>query len=362
MRTFINIALVLGFALSTSVVHAHHSINAVFDSSQNTTVEGVVDRMSFGNPHVIVYFNVIDENGEQQEWTAEGGAATLLRREGWDQNALQKGQHIQITGFPSRHGTPMVLMRSANLLDPRTGAVLGAVGSGISDVADTSSIPMLLANGLPNLTGAWTQSAGGRPTAANAPGAAPGGMGAPPAGPPAGGRPGRPQIPHNEIGAALQAEYDDTQDPQMRCEPPGMVRQFAFTPHPVSVQQFDDYVVISNEEYGGSKTIYFDDRDLLGGDHTLLGQSIARYEGQKLIIETTNLLAAQSFSFGGFLSDQTTTVETYQRAPDANGGSVLTMEIAITDPGYLTEPWAFSWEKSYSAGYEFVEQKCVAIN
>ncbi len=358
MRKIIHIGLILGLFLSASNIQAHHSFSATF-TDEEITVEGVVDRMSFTNPHVIVYFNVTDEDGNQQEWMSEGSAATLMRNRGWTRDTLVEGDYIRVTGNSTRNGSPMVSMGTLVMVDPATGAVLGAPGEETTQVAAAvdQTLPLVRADGLPNLTGAWTNAIRDR---------GPGGAGRPDAGGPGAGGPGgergpgggRSAMPYNEIGAALQAEYDPINDPQVQCEPPGLVRQAGFTPHPVKIEQFDDHVVISYEEYGSVRTIYFDDRDLVGGEHTHLGQSIARYEGQKLIVETTHLRSNLTNPGGNALSDQTTTVETYYRAPDANGRSFLTLEMVITDPGYLTEPYTMSWTKPYTADYEFIEVDC----
>lgn len=336
-------ALLFLAAFWLSSADAHHSFSATF-TDEIITVEGVVERMSFSNPHVIVFFNVTEDNGEQQEWMSEGSAATLLRNRGWSRDSLVKGDYIRVTGNSTRNGSPMVSMEEIHLVNPQTGAIVGTPGEQSTEVAEvavvSNSIPMTRADGLPNLTGAWTNAIRNR-----------GGAGA-------GERRGPPALPFNEVGAALQAEFDPINDPQVQCEPPGLVRQAGFTPHPYRVEQFDDHVVLSYEEYGSVRTIYFDDRDLVGGEHTNLGQSIARYEGQKLIIETTHLLANLSSTAGNMLSDQTTTVETYYRSEDVDGRSFLNMEMVITDPLYLAEPHTMSSTKPYTAGYEFIAVDC----
>ena len=358
MQKIMSLGLLTGLFLFTPAAIAHHSFSATF-TDEIISVEGVVDRMSFSNPHVIVFFNVTDENGQQREWMSEGDAATLMRRQGWDANTLEQGDYIKVTGNSTRNGSPMVSMGSINFVDPRTGAVLGSPGTDERVAEATAQIPMLLADGRPNLSGAWGRG-GGNQRPANA-GDGPGDRGA--AGPGGDGREGREgrggglAMPYNEIGAALQAEFDPVNDPQVQCEPPGLVRQVG-TPHPVRIEQFDDHVVISFEEYGGVRTIYFDDRDLVGGEHSHLGQSIARYEGETLVIETTHLRANLTNPGGNGLSDQTTTIETYSRLADANGSSGLNMEMVITDPGHLTEAWTRSWQKYYSADYEFIEVDC----
>ena len=211
--------------------------------------------------------------------------------------------------------------------------VIGSPDDGESNQEVAASIPMQLADGRPNLTGSWTRGGLGRSRS-------------------------RPPAPFNEAGAALQEVYDPVNDPQVQCEPPGVVRQVAFTPHPARVQQFDDHIVLSYEEYGGVRTIYFDDRDLVGGAHSNFGQSIARYEGQKLIIETTHLLANLTSPSGNAITEQTTTVETYYRNEDVEDASALAMDMVITDPGHLTATWTLGWVKYYTPGYEFIEVDC----
>lgn len=351
-------------ALLSFPAAAHHSFAATF-TEETITVKGVVERLSFTNPHVIVYFKVTDESGKQQEWMSEGNAATLLRRQGWARDTLEKGDHIQITGNSSRNGSPMVSMESVDFLDPKTGVVLGPVGSQERVAEASTTNPMKLANGLPNLSGAWARvrnrgaRAGGDDRAAGG-GRAMGAGGGRAMG--AGGGPdrgaGRAAVPFNEEAAALQAKFDPLNDPQVQCEPPGLVRQAGSTPHPSRIAQFDDHVVLSYEEYGGVRKIYFDDRDLVDGEHTHLGQSIARYDGEKLIIETTHLRGNLTNPGGNALSDQTTTRETYSRSPDANDSSVLNMEMIVTDPGHLTKPWVLSSQRTLIADYEFIEVDC----
>lgn len=322
----------------TAPVNAHHSFAATF-TEEIIVVEGVVERVKFSNPHVIVYFTVTDEAGKETTWLAEGGSATSLRNSGWDKETLGKGDFIRVTGQSTRNGSPMVSMQDAGSverLDSETGTVVETVGGEEQEQVAVYR-PLQLANGWPNMTGAWTGEATGR-------------VGAP--------IDNVPPFAYNEVGAAIQAKFDPANDPQVHCEPPGLVRQAGFTPHPVRIQQFSDRVVISYEEYGGVRKVYFDDRDHVSDEKTHLGQSIARYEGQKLIIESKNLLPNLSATNGNLLSDQTTTVETYYREDLADGGAVLKMDLVATDPGHLTAPWKFTWGKYAEDGYEFFEVEC----
>ena len=88
-----------------------------------------------------------------------------------------------------------------------------------------------------------------------------------------------------------------------------------------------------------------------------MGQSVARYEDQSLIVETTHLLGSISCPWGNKLTDLTTMVETYIRLEEINGRSALNMDMIITF-GHVTKPWVLSWQTSFTPNYEFVEQDC----
>ena len=317
---------------------AHHSFAASFVDDEIVR-EGVINRYIFRNPHVLIYMDVMDENGEQTEWMVEGSAATSLRNRGWSAETVHPGEHVRITGKAGRDGKPMISMENVEVLDADSRTVLRNPSQELNEsqaaAAEIVSIPLRLADGRPNLTGAWVQGRGGP------------------------GFRNHRLPPFNEAGAALQAQWDPINDPQVACEDPSLVRQGGFTPHPVRIEQYDDHVAISYEEYGGVRTIYFDDRDI-SDEYRRLGQSIARYEGDTLVIESTRIPANPTGTPGHWLSDQTTTVETYRRLDDPTQGSMVEMEMIIRDPGYLTEPWEMVWKKLYRENYEFIPVECYA--
>ncbi len=337
MRT--PIALSLGLILTTNVASAHHSFTASFTDEQIER-EGIVERYIFKNPHVLLYISVIDDAGEATQWMVEGMAATSLRSAGWSNETIPIGTHVRINGRAGRNNKPMISMGSIETLDPETRVVLESlpirrIDEDPDPEREILSIPPLLADGRPNLTGAWGRSSGGP------------------------GFRNHRAPPFNEIGEALQAEWDAINDPQVACEDPGLVRQAGFTPHPVRIEQYDDHVVISYEEYGGVRTIYFDDRDS-GDEFVALGRSVARYVDEKLIIESSHMPGNASGAPGNRLSDQTTTVETYRRLDDPTQGPMVEMEMIINDPGHLYEPWEMVWKKLYTENYEFIAVECHA--
>jgi len=283
---------------------------------------------------------VTNEDGTVTRWMSEGGSATGKRRDGWDRNTIQPGQKIRVTGDSTHDGSPMVSMETVELLDANSGAVVKTLGEHTN--ADTAQqlvmLPLKLKDGRPNLTGAWDRIRGGS-------------------------RGGRPEEldgvpPFNAAGEAAQTAYKTADDPQIFCEPPGVVRQAGFTPHPVRITQNDDHVVLEYEEYGGRRVVYFGDELPAPGEKSHLGDSVARYEGDALIIESRNLLSNPSQPWGYQTSDQVSTVEIYKRADEPQIGSIVTAKMIVTDPGYLSEPWELNRDRFYSEGYEFIENDC----
>lgn len=339
MKTLLMVSV--GLIIVSSQANGHHSFAASFVDTEIVR-EGVVNRYIFKNPHVLMYMTVTDDNGEETEWMVEGSAATSLRSAGWSAGSIEVGEHVRITGRAGRDNKPMISMGNVEVLDPETRVVLrNPAVRGFPAEQDNSeilSIPLLLADGRPNLSGAWARGRGGP------------------------GFRNHRAPPFNETGTALQAQWDPADDPQVACENPTLVRQGGFTPHPVRIEQFDDHVVISYEEYGGVRTIYFDGRDVGSAGDSLvkLGRSTARYEDDKLIIESTHIPAGPTGTPGNQLSDQTTTVETFRRLDDPTQGPMVEMEMIINDPGNLYEPWEMVWKKLYVEGYEFIDVECHA--
>lgn len=126
-KVIAGLMVVLGFAIYAGSVSAHHSFAAEFDANQPKTIQGHVTRISWSNPHVWIYMNVIDESGEVVNWGFEMGAPHQVRRSGWDRTTLKPGDEIIVDGFLARNGTPNLNARNVTWAD--TGTKLGAASS-----------------------------------------------------------------------------------------------------------------------------------------------------------------------------------------------------------------------------------------
>lgn len=358
MKKLICSLIIAGSILGSPAVLAHHSFSATFQADAKITIEGVVTKFSFKNPHVLVYLDVTNADGTTTEWVSEGAAATLMRRSGWATDEVKPGDRISVYGDSTHDGSPMTSIDVVKFLDDKGNPVAEITPQGArqdisTEVAEATArgnrgggggrrnttfnvlpvIPMQTESGHPNFSTAWSNH----------------GM--------AGSRPTPPDLPLSDAGKAVQAAFILENDPQVFCDAPGLSRQAGMTPHPYKITQHEDRVVFEYEEYAGYREIFFDDRNAKG-IKTHLGDSIARYEGDTLVIETTNLLSNHSAPTGQTLSDQATIVERYKRTDNEQYGSVLTLEMTLSDPLYLTEDYVWVKQKANVGEYEFIENDC----
>ncbi len=99
-----------GVLVISSPMSAHHS-NAVVDKDRLVASTGVVTRLAFVNPHVAIYWNVEDEEGNVTEWYASGADPVGLGRVGWNNKTWKPGDRILVQGHPLRDGRPLMAFR-----------------------------------------------------------------------------------------------------------------------------------------------------------------------------------------------------------------------------------------------------------
>ena len=97
----------VGSALIISAVATAHHGGAAYDGSETVEVVGKVSRFEFVNPHVLIYANVTDEEGNVVEWSGELTSPNRLARSGrgavqWHKDIFQVGDGITLIGNPAQ--------------------------------------------------------------------------------------------------------------------------------------------------------------------------------------------------------------------------------------------------------------------
>ena len=135
-------------------------------------------------------------------------------------------------------------------------------------------------------------------------------------------------------------QWTNKYDPVMTCQPLGVPRQGP----PRRIYQTDNDVTFiylggdAGGGYGEYRIIPTDNRKRDANaefDITYLGNSVGRWEGDTLVIDSTSFIDTTWLGRGGlFHSDQMHVVEKFTRQGDA-----LLYDVTVEDPEVLVEPW-----------------------
>jgi hypothetical protein len=114
-------------------VFAHHSFEVEYDVKKPVTVNGVVTKIEWTNPHAHVYVDVADEKGAVTSWNFEMASPNILQRNGWSRRSLNVQDKVTIVGFSGRAVATRGIVTSITLPDGR------ALFAGAGPDADGSS-------------------------------------------------------------------------------------------------------------------------------------------------------------------------------------------------------------------------------
>jgi len=81
---------------------AHHTW--AVDRTRPVTVKGTVTGVNWSNPHVEIFLDAKDGNGNVEKWTAGGPSTGRMAGSGWDRNILKQGDIITAIGYPATDG------------------------------------------------------------------------------------------------------------------------------------------------------------------------------------------------------------------------------------------------------------------
>jgi hypothetical protein len=128
MRTRFTTTLVaLGLTAASGAALAHHGASVVYDLSQHLTMTGTVTEFQFVNPHVLIFFEVTNDDGSKTVWSAGLTSPNrLARSDGWSKDMFKAGDTVTITGSPARAGAPSLWVEG--VLDGDGNSLLGGPG------------------------------------------------------------------------------------------------------------------------------------------------------------------------------------------------------------------------------------------
>lgn len=213
-----------------------------------------------------------------------------------------------------------------------------------------------LANGRPNLSGLWRgATAFGRGRAA----------GPPPEGPPRagfldvganieGGLPFQPWA--RELRAEREAS-GSADNPEAHCLPMGNM-QFHTQGAPRKYVQSPELLIILYEASMGIRQIFTDGRPSPDNDPQpwFYGYSIGRWQGDELVVTTTNFRDGEWLDIlGSPLTDAATVTEVFRRPSFGR----MEIDITVDDPRAYTAPWTVRVNQEIMLDQELIEFVCL---
>jgi len=85
---------------------AHHSFAAEFDADKTVTLQGVVSKVDWINPHIFVYVDVKDSAGKITTWELQSLPPLFFRGSGLTKDVLLSNkQEVTFTANPAKDGT-----------------------------------------------------------------------------------------------------------------------------------------------------------------------------------------------------------------------------------------------------------------
>ena len=147
-----------------------------------------------------------------------------------------------------------------------------------------------------------------------------------------------------------------TSDPEIKCYLPGVPRA-TYMPYPFQIFQSTKAIFIAYEYAGAVRNVYLKDPGPAPVD-SWMGQSVAKWEGETLVIDVTGFNDQSWFDrAGNHHSDKLHVVERYTRtSPD-----VIAYEATIDDPKTFSRAWKMSMPlyRRQEKNAQLMDFKCV---
>lgn len=110
--------MVLGLALFfTNSAVAHHSWSAIYDVKGDIEIEGVVSKVIWRNPHVVMYFTVDGGTEKEKVYSTASNSVAALARMNVTKELVAVGTKVRVAGYPSRTKEGDFFMNHLLLID-----------------------------------------------------------------------------------------------------------------------------------------------------------------------------------------------------------------------------------------------------
>ena len=320
-----------------SAASGHHAFSAFYDTDNIGDIRGELIEVFWVNPHTS--FRIRTEDGEV--WNVETAPVNRLQRIGLE-GSVDVGDQVTFTGAFSRLGRNEILATNMTLpsgeevlLDPgfarRLGLADRVAGNPGEPSGSEAAVETAQQEGIFRV---WSRA-----------------------------RSPDDRDPERTLTEAALAAVDAwdpvADDPALRCIAPGMPVAMD-TPFPIAFEEGDGQILLRIEQWDGLRTIHMESVPAEEDPaDSIMGHSVGRWEGQTLVVETTNISWPYVDEFGTPKSEDYALVERFTFSED---NSAMVWEATATDPATYTGP-AFLGSVSYAwvPGEEIKPYDCTIV-
>jgi len=307
------LAAVLLAAAAAMPASGHHSA-ALFDTSKQVAIDGVVTKYDWRNPHLYMSLRATDASGAAFDQEIEAGASSVLLPLGLKPDSVAIGERVTVRGNPSKLGPGHTML--GRELVKADGSVLPLnVGSTASRVVPQDvSATSIAGTWLPRRDQFGAFAGGGR-------------------------------FPLTDQGRAAVAAFDARKAAYVDCIP---VTAPTLMLYPVTsvVEVGKDVARLHVDWMSSERVVYLDGRaHPTNAAPSLQGHSIGHWEGGALVVDTTQFTEhKQGNSMSLPSGPRKHLVERFTLSDDHKH---LKYDLVLEDPDYLAAPVTYGAEWDY---------------
>jgi hypothetical protein len=332
-------------AAAPAALRAHHS-TAEYDAATIVEAQGEVTTVLWQNPHIRLEVSTQSFDGVSQLWLLEGQNPGDLDRARIPRDVIEVGDRVTFAGNPSTRRERRMYVTNVLLAD-QTEIVLRANAPPrwsperyLSHLQASVDPARAAADTGEGIFRVWLPTASKTPDWTSDP-------------------------PLTETARAKWQAFDAIRDdPVIDCTPPGMPQVITRSGRYAIrfVRQGED-VVLKNEYRNIDRVIHMTvDHDATGRrPPTPLGWSTGRWDGESLIVTTTDISFPYFQLYGLEGVPQSTEMEIVERFIPTADGATLSYDISATDPRTFTRTVSAEGYRTFrwQPGFEFLPPDCV---
>lgn len=254
-------------ALMTTTAYSHHGFAVHYDVNEQIRIDGRVHEILLRNPHSVVKVSVANANGDDDIWTCETQAGSILKRKGITADRFAVGQRIVIAGSQARRNPHGCEIGSIQFADGDSVTLRSVQGHARIDVNNVSADS---AKESRSVFGSWLRDSFSGP----------------------------PMTPGfldkiTAAGRAANTGYVGSRDdPTNNCSPVNPIRAWIAPGTPTEIREVDGRIEIQHEFMDTTRIVHMDSGELPANiEASDMGYSVGRFDGDSLIIDTAHFEA-----------------------------------------------------------------------